>query len=195
MQRNVAGITNISSSFLSCERDVEIIFKKLFVESRPYNEQLIRLLTIPNADCLDNNCIEYQQRVKKYSSIRQLKEDGYIRLEPKILLGEHEELKSYIVLSFDNFAPNGTNPEYRDHMVIFDIICPLKHWDVGNYRQRPLKIMGYIDGILQHSRLTGIGTFQFMGSKQYILDENFAGYSLSFFAINGGEDRNANIRQ
>ena len=32
------------SSFLSCEKDTEIILRKLFVESRPYSDDLKRLL-------------------------------------------------------------------------------------------------------------------------------------------------------
>jgi hypothetical protein len=43
--------------------------------------------------------------------------------------------------------------------VNFDIICHTRHWDIGNYRMRPLKIAGYIDGILNNCKLSGIGTF------------------------------------
>ena len=44
-------------------------------------------------------------------------------------------------------------------MVNFDIICHTDYWNLGDYRLRPLKIAGYIDGILNKSKLTGIGTF------------------------------------
>jgi hypothetical protein len=88
-----------------------------------------------------------------------LRQDGYIVLEPKIRMNEHEEIKAYIILSFDNFVPNATNPEFRDCTVNFDIICHTDCWDIGNYRMRPLKIAGFIDGILNRTKLSGIGTF------------------------------------
>ena len=44
----------IQSSFLSCEKDTEAIIKKLFVDSRPYSDELKRLLLINTKDCLDD---------------------------------------------------------------------------------------------------------------------------------------------
>ena len=41
-------IGDFKSSFLSCEKDAETIVKKLFVESRPYSDELKRLLLINN---------------------------------------------------------------------------------------------------------------------------------------------------
>jgi hypothetical protein len=46
MQKNVVLTQPISSSFLSCEKDTELILKKLFVESRPYSDVLKRLLVV-----------------------------------------------------------------------------------------------------------------------------------------------------
>jgi len=34
-------------------------------------------------------------------------EEGYIRLNPKIARGTHEEIKSYIIITQDNFSQNG----------------------------------------------------------------------------------------
>ena len=116
-------------------------------------------------------------------------DEQYIRLAPKIKFDEHEEVKSYIILSFDNFTPNETNPEFRDCTVSFDIICHTDYWDIGNFRIRPLKIAGYIDGILNECKLTGIGTFNFIGCNELILDEHLAGYTLSYRAVHGSDDR------
>jgi hypothetical protein len=55
MKRDLVMTKPLKSSFLSCEKDSELILRKLFVESRPYNEDLIRLLTIPTKDCLESN--------------------------------------------------------------------------------------------------------------------------------------------
>lgn len=189
MKRDLVMTKPINSSFLSCEKDTETILRKLFIESKPHSDALKRLLVLPTKDCLDNETNpEYIKKIKEMT-LPKLREDGYIVLEPKVRFQEHEEVKAYIILSFDNFVPNGTNPEFRDCTVNFDIICHTDYWDIGNYRMRPLKIAGYIDGILQNSRLSGIGTFQFMGCNELILNEELSGYTLSYWAIHGSDDQ------
>jgi hypothetical protein len=183
------GMHKLKSSFLSCERDYEKILRKLFVESNPYSEQLIRLLTINTKDCLENTTNEDVQKRIKEMSLAKLRSDGYIRLEPKVKFGEHEEVKSYLLISFDNFSTNATNPEFRDCTVSFDILCHTDYWDIGNFRLRPLKIAGIIDGLLNNSRLSGIGTFQFFSCNELVLDEVLSGYTLTYRAIHSTDDK------
>lgn len=181
--------SQFSSSFLSCEKDIEEILRKLFVSSKPYSDYLKKLLVINTQDCLDNETSTTIQQKIADMSLAKLRQEGYIKLEPKIRFGEHEEVKSYIIISCDNFTPNATNPHYRDCTVTFDIICHTDYWDIGNYRVRPLKIAGYIDGILNKARLSGIGTFNFMGCNQLILNEELSGYTLMYSAIHGNDDK------
>lgn len=181
--------SQFSSSFLSCEKDIEEILRKLFVSSKPYSDYLKRLLIINTRDCLDNETSTTIQQKIADMSLAKMRQEGYIKLEPKIRFGEHEEVKSYIIISCDNFTPNATNPHYRDCTVTFDIICHTDYWDIGNYRVRPLKIAGYIDGILNKARLSGIGTFQFMGCNQLILNEELSGYTLMYRAVHGNDDK------
>lgn len=189
MKRDLKRTTPLTSSFLSCEKDTETILKKLFVESRPYSDELKRLLVINTKDCLDDTTNPtYIEKIQSMS-VAKLREEGYIKLEPKIKFPEHEEIKAYMIVSFDNFTPNKNNPQFRDCTVSFDIICHTDFWDIGNYRLRPVKIVGYIDGILNESRLSGIGTLNFLGCNQLILDENLSGYSLSYRAIHGSDDQ------
>ena len=170
MKRDLRRTTPLTSSFLSCEKDTETILKKLFVESRPYSDELKRLLVINTKDCLDDTTNPtYIEKIQSMS-VAKLREEGYIKLEPKIKFPEHEEIKAYMIVSFD-------------------IICHTDFWDIGNYRLRPVKIVGYIDGILNESRLSGIGTLNFLGCNQLILDENLSGYSLSYRAIHGSDDQ------
>ena len=183
----------ITSSFLSCEKDTELILKKLFFDNRPYSDTLKKLLVVNTKDCIDKdskNAKKYQDFVDKLS-VRDLREQGYIKLEPKLIFKEHEEVKSYILLSFDNFTPNDTNPEYRDCTVTFDIVCHTDYWDIQNYQLRPIKIAGYIDGILNETKLTGIGKFHFLGCNELILDENLSGYTLMYRAVHDvdGDDK------
>ena len=181
--------SQFSSSFLSCEKDIEEILRKLFVSSKPYSDYLKKLLVINTKDCLDNETSTTIQQKIADMNLAKLRQEGYIKLEPKIRFGENEEVKSYIIVSCDNFSPNATNPYYRDCIVNFDIICHTDYWDIGNYRVRPLKIAGYIDGILNKARLSGIGTFQFMGCNQLILNENLSGYTLMYRAVHGNDDK------
>ena len=187
MVKNLA-MKPFQSSFLSCEKDAEIILRKLFIESRPYSDDLKRLLVINTKDCLDDKTNPiYLEKIQK-TTLPDLIEKGYIKLSPKLNFGEFEEVKSYILISFDNFVPNAKNPQFRDCTVTFDIMCHIDNWDLGNYRERPIKIVGFIDGILDNSKLTGIGTFQMMGCNQLILNEELAGYTLMYKAIHGSDD-------
>lgn len=180
----------IDSSFLSCEKDTETILRRLFIESRPYSDILKKLLVINTTDCLTSNNPNYKKKIDSMS-IKDLKDNQYIRLSPKLTFGEHEEIKSYILISFDNFTPNESNPEFRDCTVSFDIFCHTDYWDLDNYQLRPLKIAGYIDGILNNTKLSGIGKFHFMTLNQLGLDENLSGYTLMYRAIHSvdGDDK------
>ena len=185
MKRDVNN-NNFNSSFLSCEKDIETILRKLFVESS-YKEILKRLLVINTKDCLEVNTESALAALSK-ASLSNLIKEGYIRLEPKLKFGEHEEVKAYIIMSVDNYAPNATNPQFRDCTVNFDIICHTDYWNLGDYRLRPLKIAGYIDGILNECKLSGIGTFNFLACNELILNEDLSGYTLSYRAVHGSDD-------
>ena len=184
---------DIRSSFLSCEKDTETILRRLFVESRPYSDILKKLLIINTKDCLtaQGDKLNYMQDKINLFSIKDLIDNQYVRLSPKLTFGEHEEVKSYILISFDNFTPNETNPEYRDCTVTFDIICHTDYWNLDNFQLRPLKIVGYIDGILNETKLSGIGRFHFIGCSQLILNEDLSGYTLMYRAVHDvdGDDK------
>lgn len=179
---------DFTSSFLSCEKDLEEILRRLFIESQPYSDELKKLLVINTKDCLDNKTSEVYKNAIKDMSLAKLRDQGYIKFEPKVKMPEHEEIKSYLIFSFDNFTTNQNNPEFRDCNVYIDILCHTDCWDLGNFRIRPLKIAGYIDGILNKAKLSGIGTFQFAGCNELVLDETLSGYTLSYYAIHGTDD-------
>jgi len=58
---------DFTSSFLSCEKDLETILRKLFIESQPYSNELKKLLVINTKDCLDTNSVIYQNAIKDMS--------------------------------------------------------------------------------------------------------------------------------
>ena len=186
---NEDGTTNIKSTFLSCEKDAETIVRKLFVDSRPYSDELKRLLLINTKDCLDDRTNPVYNEKISNTSLGDMIDEGYIRMKPLIKLGENEEVRSYICLSFDNFTPNANNTYYRDHIIEIDIICHIEKWDLGNFRLRPLKIAGYIDGILDQAKLAGIGTLDFIACNEIVLSEDLAGYCLMYRTVNADDDR------
>ena len=193
MKRDTILTANrFNSSFLSCEKDIETILKKLFIESKPYSDILKRLLVINTKDCLEDNSEVVLNKIQQ-TTLSQLIKDKYIRLSPKIEIEEHDEVKAYLIISSDNYTTNENNPYYRDCTITFDIICYTDYWDIGNYRLRPLKIAGYIDGILNNAKLSGIGTFNFIGCNELILNETLSGYTLSYRAIHGHDDKIAPV--
>jgi hypothetical protein len=187
MRIKAACVANdFKSTFLSCEKDQETIWKKLFFENRPYSDQLKRLLLINNSDCLDDTQAQYQKIIDSYS-INNMVDKGYLKVVPKLDFGEFEEVKNYILLEFDDFTPTG-NPQFRNCVISITIMCHLDYWKLDNYKLRPHQIAGYIDGILDNSKLSGIGTLQFMGASQVILSEELGGILLRYVATHGSDD-------
>ena len=160
---NTDGTTNIKSTFLSCEKDAETIVRKLFVDSRPYSDELKRLLLINTKDCLDDRTNPVYNEKISNTSLGDMIDEGYIRMKPLIKLGENEEVRSYICLSFDNFTPNANNTYYRDHIIEIAIICHIEKWDFGIFMLRPLKIVGLIAGILSLCTVLVLSSKQALG--------------------------------
>lgn len=177
---------NFRSSFLSCSNDQETIWRKLLVESKPYSDKLKKLLIINAPDCLDDTQAQYQQKIREYT-VKDMKHGQYIKAVPKLSFGEHEEVKSYILLEFDDFVPTD-NPMYRDCVISFSIICHLDYWEMDDYKLRPWEIAGYIDGILDNEHLSGIGTLQFIGASQLVLSEYLGGVVLRYVATHSKND-------
>ena len=191
--RNQSGLLakNFKSTFLSAERDQELIWRKLFVESRPYSDKLKRLLVINTPNCLDETQVQFQETINRIG-LHDLKENKYLRTVPKLAFGEHEAVKSYILLEFDDFVPT-ENPHYRDCTITFSIICHLDYWELEDYKLRPYQIAGYIDGLLNETKLTGIGTLQFMGASELVLNEYLGGMMIRYIATHGRPDDSETI--
>jgi len=184
--------TDFKSSFLSCEKDQELIWKKLFIENRPYSDLLKRLLVVNTYDCLDTTNMQYQDMIDKYN-VGRLRREKYLRVVPRLEFEEHEKVKSYIVLSFDDFTPT-SNPEYRDCAISFMIVCHLDEWELDDYKLRPWQIAGYIDGILNNCKLTGIGELSFLSASEVPFNEHIAGVLLRYVATHSNEaDKNPNM--
>ena len=163
------------SSFISIEKDMGTIVNQMLD-----NNRLKRLLYYPTKDCLMRENLDDDQTLELIS-------DGYIRMVPKLYVDK--EVLNYIIVSFDNFTPNMTNPEFRDNIISFDIICHFDQWQMENFQLRPYKIAAEIDTLFNNRHLSGIGELQFLGANQLLLNDEFAGLTLMYAAIHGEDDK------
>lgn len=205
MRVDVTKIRPIHSSFFSCAQDTETILKELFIKSGQYSDKLKRLLVINNPDCLDKNNQKYQDLIDS-KPLSVLRKEGYVRTNPKIARKEFQNIKSFILLTFDNFSSNSIDPKFLDCTVNFDIICYDDEWDLDNFQIRPIAIAGYIDGILNslsdnnkvdwqnrnsssRVKLSGMGEYYFLGLNLVVLNEDISMYTLSYRALHFTQDR------
>ena len=49
-------------------------------------------------------------------------------------------------------------------------------------------IRGYLDGILNECKLSGLGTLNFMGCNEIVISEELSGYCLTYAAVHGSDD-------
>lgn len=161
------------SSFLSNEKDMNIIISKMLK-----NERLKRLLFYTSRDALDKPNLTEDQSLELLNK--------NIKLVPKLYVDD--PVLNYVFISFDNFAPSG-NPEFRDNIIEFDVVCHYDQWMLKDFALRPYKIAAEIDSMFTNSRLTGIGKLQFVGAVQQNYSDEFAGICLIYAAVHGEEDK------
>ena len=162
------------SSFLAMEKDLQLI-TDLFMK----NKRLQKLLFHTTRKALKERDLTEDEVLNLFNK--------HVRIVPK--LSVDGEVLNYIIISFDNFTPNATNPEFRDNIISFDIICHFDQWQLEDFQLRPYRIAAEIDIMLNEKHLTGIGTLQFLGANQIILNDELAGLSLMYSAIQGEEDK------
>ena len=162
------------SSFISIEKDMGTI-----VDMMLKNNRLKKLLYYNVENCL------FQENLTEDQSL-ELIEDGYIRMAPKLYVDK--DILNYTIISFDNFTPNMTNPEFRDNIISFDIICHFNQWQMPNFQLRPYKIAAEIDTLFNNRHLSGIGELQFLGANQILINDEFGGISLMYSAVHGEDD-------
>ena len=167
------------SSFLSIEKDLEIITNKIFKNTR-----LQRLLFYTRADALDQPNLNEEQQIELFQK--------NIKIVPKLYIDN--SVLNYVIISFDNFTPNAENPEFRDNIISFDIICHFDQWQLkDSFQLRPYRIAAEIDTMLNGQHLTGIGKLEFLGANQLIINDELAGLSLMYSAIHGEEDKKGQL--
>ena len=161
------------SSFLSIEKDMNIIINKMFE-----NDRLKKLLYYNTKDCLNKPKLTEEQTLSLINK--------QIKMVPKLYVDK--SVLNYIIISFDNFTQSA-NPEFRDNIIEFDIICHFDQWQMNDFKLRPYRIAAEIDMLFNNQKMTGIGELQFLGANQIILTDEFAGLCLMYQAVHGEEDK------
>lgn len=162
------------SSFLSMEKDLHLISNMIL-----RNPRLKKLLYYTTPNCLDMPAVSEEKTIEMFGK--------NIKIVPKLYVDN--SVLNYIIISFDNFTRNATNPEFRDNIIEFDIICNFDQWKLKDFQLRPYKIAAEIDSMFNDKHLTGIGKLEFLGANQMILTDEYAGLCLMYSAIHGEEDK------
>ena len=170
----VQSYTYPKSSFLSAVKDMNIIVDRIMK-----NDRLKKMLYYTSRDCLDKPKLTTEQSVELFGK--------NIKIVPKLYVDG--SVLNYIIISFDNFTNNKNNPEFRDNIIEFDIICHFDQWHMKDFELRPYKIAAELDTLFNDQRLTGIGKLEFLGANQIILTDEYAGLCVMYQAIHGEEDK------
>lgn len=169
----IKGYQQPKSSFLSVEKDLSII-----IDNMLKNERLKRLLYYTSSDALE------RPNIGEDNSLALIGKN--IKIVPKLYVDG--SVLNYIIVSFDNFTET-SNPEFRDNVVEFDIICHFDQWQMRDFALRPYKIAAEIDTIFDNKKLTGLGRLEFLGASQIVLTDEYAGLCLMYRAVHGEEDK------
>lgn len=169
----IDGLKIPKSSFLSMEKDTNLIINKMFK-----NERLKRLLHYTTSDALN------KPNIGEDASLELIYNN--IKIVPKLYIDG--KVLNYIIINFNNFTPS-KNPEFRDNIIEFDIVCHFDQWQLQDFALRPYKIAAEIDSMFNNTHLTGIGELQFLGMTQININDEFGGVCLMYEATHGGEDK------
>lgn len=162
------------SSFLSMEKDLDTILK-LFID----NKVLQKLLYYTTKDALDKPFLNKEQLYEVLSKS--------IKTVPKLYVDG--SILNYILIKFDNYSTNSTNPEFRNNIIVFDIVCHHSQWQLAQSQLRPYRIAAEIDMMLNEKKLSNLGKINLLGASQIIINDEFSGISLMYSVIHGEEDK------
>lgn len=161
------------SSFHSVEQTLGQV-----VEILIHSERLKRLLYYTDKQALNLPKLRTDQTIEVMRN--------QIKIVPKLDLDPNG--KPYVVISLDNFTPDGSTTYYRDFQLQFDIICPYEFWPIGDFKLRPYAIAGEIDALVNKSNIQKAGISDFVGAKFLPINNDIGGVSLYYFVSAVGTD-------
>ena len=169
----IEGYLTPKSSFLSVEKDMELLINKILA-----NKRLQKYLYYTDKDPLSKPNLTAEQAQELFKT--------NIKIVPKIYVDR--SVLQYVIIQFDNFTES-SNPEFRDNTIEFDIICHFDQWQLTDFKLRPYRIAAELDEMLNKQRLTGIGKLEFIGANEILLTDEYAGLCLMYRTYHGEEDK------
>ena len=170
----IDGVKIPKSSFLSIEKDMGIIVDRICD-----NERLKRLLYYTTPDAMEKPNLTDDQMYELFKK--------NIRIVPKLKVDN--SVLNYLVIKFDNFITNPTNPQFRDNTIEFDIICHYDQWRLKDYQLRPYRIAAELDSMLNDTHLSALGKLEFSTTGTINMGDEYAGVCLLYRAVHGEEDK------
>ena len=160
-------------NFAQIEQELEMIIER-FAE----NQNLLKLLYYNDKDALEKEDITDEKILNEI--LRQ-----NIKIIPEVKIPERQN--SFIIITFDSYEKNYSNPEFIDNTIYIDILCPLDEdiLRMNKYMLRPQLIMSEIQKAIAESRLTGIGKVEFNNALALNLG-TYWGYRMNYSVINNG---------
>lgn len=162
------------SSFLSMEKDMDIIVNMILK-----NERLKKLLYYTTKDCLDKPNLTEEESLDLIGK--------NIKIVPKIEITN--DLISYIMIRFNDFLETEDNPEFRQNIIEFDIICNIDLWQLKDFQLRPYKIAAELDTMFSNQHLSGIGNIEFVGAKMVMMNAYQSCLCVVYQTVHGEEDK------
>lgn len=162
------------SSFLSAEKDMSIIVNMIMK-----NDRLKKLLYYTTKDCLERPSLTEDETLALFGK--------NVKIVPKLEIDG--EVLNYIIINFDKFVTNPTNPEFRNNVIEFFVVCHRDQWHLKDFALRPYKMAAEIDIMFNEQRLTGIGKLEFIKASQVIIENEYFGLALTYLATHGEEDK------
>lgn len=139
------------------------------------NQSLCRLLKYMQSNPLSSDLKDWDSTVSLIGS--------NIRIIPKVRANEATE--AFVIISIPEFELSD-NEDFTSCLIAIDIICPMDKWNIDDICPRPYKIMDIIYDELQNSKVTGIGTLQFLSGNQTVIYEEVTDHQMIFQVIANG---------
>ena len=155
-----------SESFKNVEKDLGYIISRIASD-----EKIMKLLSLQENKSENLSAKEKKQILEEcvyiVPNIQSLNDKGW----------------SCISVQFNNFTKNGENPEYRDKMLIFNVLCGFDTWNMGDFKLRPYQIAGRLDVLFDKKPLANSYSIRFLTAQNTIVDDDVAGISLVYEVI------------
>jgi hypothetical protein len=97
----------------------------LIIDKIMQNSRLKKLLYFNSKDALKKPNSELTQEAELEIL------EKHIKIVPKITIDN--SIHTYLVINFDNFVPNDSNPEFRNNDIIFDVVCHIDDWQLTDF--------------------------------------------------------------